>query len=104
MSAQRPTALIGYCHVEALGVTHGAWAHGISIPTDLSLVTFNDMAMTRQMTPPLTVISYDTTQMGRMGAQMLVEQIERETASPPRHVVLPEKLILRSTTAPPTRR
>lgn len=102
LSPERPTALIGYCHIEALGVTHGAWAHGCSIPTDLSLITFNDMAMTKQMTPPLTVISYDTAQMGCIGAKMLVDLIESDTGeATASNVVMPEKLTLRSTTAPP---
>lgn len=102
LSAERPTALIGYCHIEALGVTHGAWAHGCLIPTDLSLITFNDMAMTKQMTPPLSVISYDTAQMGRIGAKMLVDLIELDAGEKPAgNVVLPEKLTLRATTAPP---
>jgi LacI family transcriptional regulator len=65
------------------------------------LITFNDMAMTRHMTPPLTVISYDTAQMGRLGAKTLVELIESDSDLVVTNVVMPEKLMLRSTTAPP---
>ncbi|MCA9236791.1 MAG: LacI family DNA-binding transcriptional regulator [Planctomycetales bacterium] len=104
LSRDRPTAMIGYCHVEALGITHGAWSHGLSIPTDLSLVTFNDMAMTRYMTPPLTVISYDAAEMGRIGAQMLAEAIEAKSSVEAVNVVLSETLIARGTTAPPASR
>ena len=68
LAPDAPTALVCYCQVEALGVTHGAWAHGLAVPTDLSLVAFNDMSVTRFMTPPLTVIGFDTTEMGRAGA------------------------------------
>jgi LacI family transcriptional regulator len=104
LAPERPTAMIGYCHVEAFGVTHGAWAQGCSIPTDLSLITFNDMAMTKHMTPPLTVISYDTAQMGRLGAKTLVDLIESDSEIGVKNVVMPEKLMLRSTTAPPASR
>lgn len=100
----RPSALIGYCHVEALGITHGAWSHGLSIPADLSLVTFNDMAITRYMTPPLTVVSYDAAEMGRIGAKMLVQAIEEEAPGQIENVVLRETLIARGTTSSPVAR
>lgn len=94
-----PTAMIGYCHVEALRITHAAWAHGLSIPTDLSLIAFNDMAMTQHMTPPLTVVGFDTAEMGRIGAEMLTASIAGEFDEPPANVVLRQRLVVRSTTA-----
>lgn len=98
-----PTAVIGYCHVEALRLTHAAWSHGVSIPTDLSLVAFNDMAMTRFMTPALTVVGFDTAEMGRVGARKLVSQINKEAGSAPtQHVILGHRLVVRGTTAPPS--
>ncbi|MAT69898.1 MAG: hypothetical protein CMJ58_10280 [Planctomycetaceae bacterium] len=104
LSSDPPTALIGYCHVEALRIVHAAWAHGISIPTDLSLIAFNDMAMTQLMSPPLTVIGFDTAEMGRIGATMLYRLIEARDNGPSQHQVMRERLIVRSTTAPPQER
>lgn len=99
-----PTALVCYCQVEALSITHAAWAHGLAIPTDLSLVAFNDMTMTECMTPPLTVVGFDTAEMGRAGASMLVTCIEQPKADPPENLVLRQKLVVRGTTAPPSSR
>jgi LacI family transcriptional regulator len=104
LARNRPTAMVGYCHIEALGVTYGAWSHGLVIPTDFSLITFNDMAMTRQMTPPLTVISYDAAEMGQIGAKMLAGAIEAGLPSQAEKIVLRETLIVRGTTAPPASR
>ncbi|MEO1498086.1 MAG: LacI family DNA-binding transcriptional regulator [Planctomycetota bacterium] len=97
----RPTALIGYCHVEALRIAHLAWSVGLSIPTELSLIAFNDTWVTECMTPALTVVGFDREDMGRRGAEMLVSQIESPDDPPPPDVVIPEKLIVRGTTAPP---
>ena len=97
-----PTAMIGYCHVEALQVTHAAWAHGLSIPTDLSLIAFNDMAITENMTPPLSVVGFDTRGMGETGAEILVNQIESPSDRPHGDVLVSERLIVRGTTAPPS--
>ena len=99
-----PTAMIGYCHVEAIRITHAAWASGLAIPTDLSLVAFNDMTALSYMTPPLTVVGYDTTEMGRRGAELLVRQIESPNGGPSEDVVIRERLIIRGSTAPPSSR
>ncbi|QEG36430.1 LacI family DNA-binding transcriptional regulator [Bythopirellula goksoeyrii] len=104
LTHDRPTALLGYCHVEALKITHAAWAHGLSIPTDLSLIAFNDIMMTRHMTPPLSVVGYDMKEMGHRGAEMLVRCIEKPASKKLQNVVLRQKLIIRGTTAPPASR
>lgn len=97
----RPTALIGYCHLEALRIAHAAWTIGLSIPTDLSLVGFNDTWVTECTTPALTVVGFDREEMGRRGAELLVSQIESPEDPTPDDVVVPERLIVRGTTAPP---
>lgn len=104
LAPDRPTAMIGYCHVEALRVTHGAWSQGLVIPTDLSLIAFNDMSMTQYMTPPLTVVSFDTTEMGRLGAAMLVDRIRLGPHASIENVVLRQRVVVRGTTASPSKR
>jgi len=98
-----PSAMIGYCHVEALRITHAAWSHGLSIPSDLSLLAFNDMGMTECMTPPLTVVGFDTREMGQVGARLLASQLGTADAEKPESVVLRQKLVVRATTAPLSR-
>jgi LacI family transcriptional regulator len=92
--------MIGYCHIEALQVTHAAWSHGLVIPTDLSFIAFNDLLMTRYMTPPLTVVSFDTAEMGRVGAELLVNRIQQGADAKIDDVVLPQRIVARGTTAP----
>jgi LacI family transcriptional regulator len=104
LADDRPTAMVGYCHVEALRVTHGAWSQGLSIPTDLSLITFNDMSMTQYMTPPLTVVRFDTAELGRLGAEMLVDRIRGGKQASIENAVLRQRVVVRGTTAPPAKR
>jgi DNA-binding LacI/PurR family transcriptional regulator len=54
------------------------------------------------MTPPLTTMAFNTTHIGRVGANLLVRQIESDDAEPER-VVITEKLIERESTAAPRR-
>ncbi|TWT47717.1 LacI family DNA-binding transcriptional regulator [Botrimarina hoheduenensis] len=101
LAPEPPTAIVAYCHVEALLITHAAWSHGLAIPTDLSLVAFNDMAITKYMTPPLTVVGFETAEMGRLGAQQLIARIN-DPEAPLENLVLRQRLVIRSTTAPPS--
>jgi DNA-binding LacI/PurR family transcriptional regulator len=104
LAPDRPTAMVGYCHVEALRVTHGAWSQGLVIPTDLSLITFNDMSMTQYMTPPLTVVRFDTAEIGRLGAKMLVDRIRQGPQAQIENAVVRQRVVVRGTTAPPSKR
>jgi LacI family transcriptional regulator len=96
----RPTAVLCYCHVEAMAIYLAAWKHGVKIPDDLSVIAFNDLQTTRYMTPPLTTMAFNTTHIGRVGANLLVKQIENDDVEPER-VVMTEKLIERQSIAPP---
>lgn len=103
MTGDRPTAMVCYCHVEAMRIANAAWSHGLSVPGDLSLVAFNDIAITEWMTPPLTVVGFDTAEMGQIGAKMLISQITEAGQPRPDDVAIREKLVVRGTTTPPRR-
>lgn len=97
-----PTAIICYCQVEALHIIHGAWSHGLTIPTDFSLIAFNDLSVTKLLTPPLTVVGFDCAAVGRIAAEMLASIIEGDPRPTPPNVVVRHKLVVRGTTAPPS--
>ncbi len=96
----RPTAVVCYCHVEAMAVYLTAWQHGLRIPDDLSVIGFNDLLSTKYMTPPLTTMGFGTRHIGRLGASLLVRQIEADD-SPVERVFVSPSLIERASTAPP---
>ncbi|TWT92888.1 HTH-type transcriptional regulator DegA [Botrimarina colliarenosi] len=104
LARDAPTAIICYCHVEALELMHACWSHGVSVPTDLSLIAFNDIAATRYTTPPLTVIRFDTAELGAIGARRLAARIASPEEATDENTVVRQQLVLRGTTAPPTKR
>lgn len=99
-NSQRPTAVVCYCHVEAMAVYLTAWQYGVRIPDDLSVVGFNDLQSTKYMTPPLTTMAFGTRHIGRLGADLLVRQIESDEAEVER-VFVRQTLVKRASTAPP---
>jgi len=79
----------------AVAVLAEAKRREINIPKDLSVIGFDDAENAIFVDPPLTTIAQPTTEKGRIAARILFE------AGPLRQVVLPAKLILRASTAPP---
>ncbi|WP_061300531.1 LacI family DNA-binding transcriptional regulator [Herbidospora cretacea] len=98
-----PTAIFASNDGQAVGVYHAAYARGLRIPDDLSVIGFDDMPAWRWATPPLTTVRQPLTEMGVMAATMLISMAEGETL-PQRRVELGTELMIRSSTAAPARR
>lgn len=98
MLAAGVTAVFCYNDMVAVGVLLACRARGISIPGSLSVVGFDDIAMTEYVTPPLTTVCQPKIQMGHLAMQMLLDLLH---ARPVYNRVLSPSLTLRSSTAPP---
>lgn len=72
---------------------------GLSVPDDLGITGFDDIAISRQLDPPLTTMHVDNHEIGRRAADYLLACLEgvQPSALPP----LVPTLIRRGTTAPP---
>jgi LacI family transcriptional regulator len=94
-----PTLLVasdGQIGLEMLAVLR---ARGISVPSELSVVMFEDPAWTTLVEPALTVVVQPTYDMGRTAAEVALASIGAETAL--RRVPLfPAELVLRDSVAP----
>ena len=98
----RPTAIVCYSNLEATLVVHAMWQYGVAIPAELSVIGFNDLFATRYMTPPLTTVGYDAAKIGKLGAQLVLEQMQgpSETRQPTVLTVKPRLRVRGSTAAP----
>jgi len=98
--ADPPTAIFAGSDEQAFGVAEAARVTGRRIPQDLSVVGFDDLPISRWVSPPLTTVRQPLAKMGRTAAEMLLTMIEeREPFG--RQVELATELIVRSSTAPP---
>jgi DNA-binding LacI/PurR family transcriptional regulator len=72
----RPTAVV--CHNEQLapGVYKAARDLGLSIPEDVSVVTFGDYVISQALTPELTTIAIRNEVMGATATEALIRLIE----------------------------
>ena len=96
----RPTAVFCFNDEMAMGVIEIARRKGVRVPTDLSVVGFDDIRFARHLDPPLTTISQPMREIGEGCVRLLIE-ILRGNAVAPCSVTLPHALTIRSTTAPP---
>jgi LacI family transcriptional regulator len=97
--ADRPTAIFAGNDQQALGVYEAARKRGLRIPEDLSVVGFDDLALSRWLPPPLTTVRQALTEMGRVAAQMLGQLIAGGPLACTR-VELSTDLIVRESTGP----
>jgi len=98
----RPTAIFAANDVIALGVMEAAEDLGLSIPQDLSLVGYDDISYAALPRIQLTTVAQPTYEMGRIAAEYLLAICEGEKREKLR-CLLPPRLIVRKTTAPPRR-
>jgi DNA-binding LacI/PurR family transcriptional regulator len=76
----------------AIGAIRALNEHGLRVPEDIVVVGFDDIAMARFATPPLTTVIQDT---GRAG-ELLVETLLRLVRDQPAEsMMLPAKLVVR---------
>jgi DNA-binding LacI/PurR family transcriptional regulator len=102
---RRPTAIICYSDLEATLIVHAMWQYGVSIPTDLSVIGFNDLFATRYMTPPLTTVGYDAAKIGELGAELVLREIEAsDNGRHPSVLTVKPKLNMRGSTGPAPQR
>ena len=99
-----PTAMLAMSDVLALGALQAAAELGVAVPGELSLVGFDDSPAAVLATPALTTVAQPQEEKGRLAAQWLIQAMERGPAARgrPRRAILPTKLIVRQSTAPPS--
>ena len=98
------TAVLAYGHMGALNLMQAAHTLDISVPEQLSILCFCDEYANQVMSPGLTFMDLDSAHMGKIAAELLLDQIQNPSKINARHIVLPEKLVVRKTTARPRAR
>ena len=96
----RATAILDFEHWTAVRVLQQLWRRGKSVPSDFSLVTFNDTFPVQVTMPPLTAVAMPADDIAAHAMRMLLAQIENANA-PRQSVLLNETLVVRESTAPP---
>jgi DNA-binding LacI/PurR family transcriptional regulator len=93
-----PSAILAMSDEFALGAIEAAQGLGLRVPEDLSVVGFDDAPLAARSNPPLTTVHQPLVEKGRIAAELLFGR--REAG----RIVLPTRLVIRGSTAPPAPR
>jgi LacI family transcriptional regulator len=94
-----PTALLCANDRIALGAYAAAADAGRRVPTDVSIVGFDDTPIARYVRPTLTTVAIPTYEMGSAAVRMLLAQLGGNTVS--EIETMPTRLVVRDSAAPP---
>lgn len=97
----RPTAIFCANDEMAIGSLHEAKAAGLAVPEQLSIVGFDDMRYAEVSDPPLTTIAQPAEEIGERAMYKLCREIEDGKSSTTEPEIVPYKLIIRRSVAPP---
>lgn len=94
-----PDGLFAYNDRLAVGAMRAAREHGLHVPGDLAVVGFDDIPLAMYVEPPLTTIRQPLAEMGRLGAEMLLQGIRRRgAAAEGEHREVATELVVRRST------
>lgn len=95
-----PTALFCANDIQALGALFACQRLGLSVPSDISILGFDDLPIVRVASPPLTTVHVPAHEMGEAVADALMQAAE--TGRPIKTHMFDAKIILRGSHAPRT--
>ena len=84
--SERPTAVMGYNDVAAIGAMLAISRHGLTPGVDIAVVGFDDTSEARHMSPALTTVSVGAGDLGERAAQMLLAQIASGSQTPETYI------------------
>lgn len=85
----------------ALGLLRALSERGVRVPDEVSVVGFDDLPEAEFFSPPLTTVRQDFALVGRHSIELLLAQLDPESAPRQRRVVVAATLTSRASTAPP---
>lgn len=95
-----PTAIFALNDLMAVGAIAAAQKIGKNVPTDISIIGFDDIDLAAYVHPPLTTISQPKYEIGVMATNLLLDRIQDNNRQP-RSRTLDIKLLIRESTASP---
>lgn len=93
--AHLPSALFCTNDIIAYGVIRAIHEHNLRIPSDISIVAFDDLPASAVMGPPLTTIRVQKKVMGELAVQLLSRRIGKGSETTPIKIQVGGQLIAR---------
>jgi LacI family transcriptional regulator len=99
-SGIRPTAILAYNDLVAIGALHAIRAAGLTIPDDISVIGFDNIYLTSHTNPPLTTVAQPHYQKGQLAVQKLSSHLNGYETDQGGFTLLECSLVVRESTGP----
>ncbi|WP_218577385.1 LacI family DNA-binding transcriptional regulator [Phytohabitans rumicis] len=96
----RPTAVFAGSDTQAMGVLRAARRLGLDVPTDLSVIGYDDLPISAWTGPALTTVNQPLRDMAGTATRMLLD-LAAGVEPPTSRIDLVTELVVRESTAPP---
>ena len=94
--SKTPTAIFGLSNLISFGAMRALREEGLSIPGDISLITFDDLPYLDFLSTPMTAVEQQGNEIGNIATKMLIDQIEAGKNYEAEGIFVPTKLIIRN--------
>ncbi len=92
----KPSAIFTVGNLIAMGALQAAKELGVCVPEGLSILSFDEQPYMAFLSPPITTIGQNISHMAQIAVQSLFRQIESDKTVIDNQVMLPTRLIKRS--------
>jgi LacI family transcriptional regulator len=76
-------------------------AKGLVIPNDISLIGLGDSDLSALTTPPISIVRWNASDIGRELARLLLDRLSGAQLAPRRRLMYEAELVVRGSCAPP---
>jgi LacI family transcriptional regulator len=94
------TAVFCFNDIAAIGAIRALKDAGLSVPGDVSVVGFDDILSAAYYTPSLTTVRQPLMEMGKRGAEVLLDRIANREKEYPAEIVVAPEFVVRESTGP----
>ena len=94
------TALFCFNDISAIGAIRAIQDAGLRVPEDISVIGFDDIISAAYYRPSLTTVRQPLREMGKAGAELLLDRIAHSEKPYPEEIVMQPELIVRESTGP----
>jgi LacI family transcriptional regulator len=95
----RPTAVFTRNDTTAIGALFAARDAGLQVPRDMSIVGFDNVALTACTSPALTTVDQFVVEQGQAAVRLLLDRIEDKGPRPGQSISFDCRLVVRESTA-----
>ncbi|MGE1175412.1 LacI family DNA-binding transcriptional regulator [Pseudomonas sp. BW7P1] len=99
LESNPPSAIFAGNDMIGIGVLRAAAERNVRVPSELSVIGFDDIQMSRYVYPALTTVGQSILQLGEMAAEVLLRRIAAPDLATDQRIVTPS-IVLRESTAP----